>query len=161
MSSTKSFGRKKKKSEDMSLQITSMADIFMILLVFLLKSFAGGSSPVTPSGDIMLPEAMGGSAVRETIKLEILPNVVVVDDKNTIALERFGLPAQFKPEIESSSPLLTALNQERKRRPTPNMESNILLLADQRTPYSTLKYVLATASAAGFVDLQMVIVAKE
>ena len=41
------FTIKRPGSGDMALQITSMADIFTIILVFLLKSFATGSLNTT------------------------------------------------------------------------------------------------------------------
>jgi len=41
------------------------------------------------------------------------------------------------------------------------MESNLLVMADERTPYATLEKVLASAAQAGFVDLQLVVINPE
>src|SRR4051794_34385424 len=45
------------QSEEMGLQITSMADVFVILLVFLLKSSSLGLSSVPGASGVNLPEA--------------------------------------------------------------------------------------------------------
>ena len=55
------------QSEEMSLQITSMADIFVIILVFLLKSYATSSVNVNPMAGMSLPEAHAGDAPIEAL----------------------------------------------------------------------------------------------
>lgn len=51
------FLKKKKSSEEMTIQITSMADIFTIILVFLLKSYSTSAVNITPSNGLKLPTA--------------------------------------------------------------------------------------------------------
>ena len=73
------FMHKKKKRNDgeMSLQITSMADIFTIILVFLLKTTASGINTVSPNG-ANLPLARGREIVQDTLKMEIRDRKSVV-----------------------------------------------------------------------------------
>ena len=68
---SKRYAKKARISSEMALQITSMADIFTILLVFLLKSFSTGVTNITPSGNMVLPEAHKVDALVETLKVEI------------------------------------------------------------------------------------------
>jgi biopolymer transport protein TolR len=76
----KRFGRRGHGNEDMVLQITSMADIFTIILVFLLKSFATGTTSIEP-GEITLPESVMTDPVTETNKIQIAENGILLDDK--------------------------------------------------------------------------------
>jgi hypothetical protein len=73
MSRRKSFLKRRAPHEEMSLQITSMADIFMILLVFLLKSLSSGTIQIAPSKGLQLPISAGqrldrGSSSRSNVQ---------------------------------------------------------------------------------------------
>lgn len=153
--------KKKPASEDMALQITSMADIFTILLVFLLKSFSTSTSTLAPVAKTKLPEAsVKGDDIRDTLKLEISSEAILIDEKPIIRLKNY----EFQPgEIaDGRSPgVFRVLLEQRRHLPNPNLEPNLLILADERTPYATIKPLLASAANAGFVDLQLVAVAPE
>ncbi len=144
----------------MNLQITSMADIFVILLVFLLKSYSTSIVNLSPSDTNKLPEASVESTIKETLKVEIVQNSVLVDQKEVLRLKDFEFNGEtFVGDV--SEKLLQALKEQRKPNPIPNMESNLLVMADERTPYATLEKVLASAAQAGFVDLQLVVINPE
>ena len=159
----KSFLKKRKKSSgDVALQITSMADIFMILLVFLLKSYASSVSNVAPTAHISLPEiSKTKGEVKDTLKVEIADNIVLIDTKPAATLKNF----EFEPTEDGpggiSPAVLKILNEQRKLRPEPNMDSSLIVMADQQTPYATIKRVVASAASAGFVDLQLVVVQND
>jgi biopolymer transport protein ExbD len=152
------FSNKKKLSEEFALQITSMADIFVILLVFLLKSFSLSIVNIAPSENTVLPEATTSSTIKETLKIEIKADTILVDQKPVLKLKNFG----FQNSQEGTSQaLMKALKEQRKPNPLPNMDSNLLVMADERTPYTTLETVMSSAAQAGFVDLQLVVVNPE
>jgi biopolymer transport protein ExbD len=157
----KSFLKKKKSSEDLVLQITSMADIFMILLVFLLKNYSTSVSNLSATKDTKLPVARASATIKETLKLEVASDAILVDAKPIVKLNKFNFdPADLS--TQGHSPMLfRVLSQERRRQPEPNMDSTLLILADERTPYQTLKPILASAANAGFVDLQLVVVESD
>jgi biopolymer transport protein ExbD len=153
------FGKKKKLSEDMSLQITSMADIFMILLVFLLKSYSTSLTNMSPSQGVKLPVAESSGVIKDTLKLEISASAITVDNNAVVTMNAFNIrPASQLNDAGIPMKLYKVLFDERKRHPVPNMDTNLLVMADEHTPYSVLKAVLATAAGAGFVDLQLVVV---
>ena len=151
------FRKKRNMNPEMVLSITSMADIFTILLVFLLKSFSTGISSITPSEAIVLPEAQKAEPVIDTLKMQISPFSVIIDDKTVVNLNQF----QFKPSDLGSKGLPTALNEvlkEQRKKDSLKKFPKILILADEETPYSTLKRVLASANDAGFIDYKLVVV---
>lgn len=158
----KSFLKRKKHDQDMSLQITSMADIFMILLVFLLKSYSTSVSNVAPTGDTKLPIASDATGdIKDTLKLEIASNAILVDAQPVVKLKNLEfLPGELQANGQAAA-LSKSLLSQRKRMPNPNMDSSLLVMADEKTPYSTIGPVLASAALAGFVDLQLVVVKKE
>jgi biopolymer transport protein ExbD len=169
----KRFGKRHLADQEMVLQITSMADIFTIILVFLLKSFATGAASITPAQDMMLPEAVAGDTMTETTKLEISEKAVVIDDKpvanltnhrfNSTDVESDGtarslntaflkaLQAQTKRNLAS-----TAANPKNPNQPKP--ETGLLVMADRETPYTTIKTVLDTAAQNGYSEFKLVVV---
>jgi len=144
----------------MSLQITSMADIFTIILVFLLKSFSTSLTSISQSGNMTLPVAQTDAKIKETLKLEISADAITVDDKPVVKLKNFEMGNGNDPEAQraAADKLLKILSDQRKLTPDPNRDSNLIVMADERMPYSTLQSVLTSAASAGFVDLQLVVV---
>jgi len=83
------FGKRNHGSEDMNLQITSMADIFIILLVFLLKSFATSAVTIAPSNGMKLPEANASDSSVDALKVEISQDAVQVEGTPVTNLKEF------------------------------------------------------------------------
>ncbi len=137
----KKFMELAEQSEEMSLQITSMADIFTIILVFLLKSYSAGVSTLVPERGTVLPEGRAQSSIQDTMKMEVMKSGVLVN----------GITEKYED-------VYRALMRERSKKSLPDGDSKLLLLADQHTPYAALKGVMNSAARAGFVDLQLVVV---
>jgi biopolymer transport protein ExbD len=164
----KKFTNDADQNEDMSLQVTSMADIFTIILVFLLKSYSTGVSNISPSQGVLLPEAKAQPQMKDALKVEILRDSVLVDQKQAVSLKNFSfinsdanaVLAKEAPATggDVSAEISKALMAQRKNMTGNEIDSHLLLLADQRTPYATLRRVMNSAASAGFVDLQLAVV---
>jgi len=165
---SKFYGKKTRVSSEMALQITSMADIFTIILVFLLKSFAMSPVNISPPSGMMIPEAQAGALNKEALKLEITQNGVQVESKPVLVLKNFRFaPGEILGNLSSQS-LNTALEKEHKRQELISksnldvkVDSKILIIADKKVPYVTVKSVLASAALNGFTDFKLVVVQKE
>lgn len=162
------FKTKTSESDQMTLQITSMADIFMIVLVFLLKSFSTSMVSVSPSAGLTLPQAHAEGVLSEALKIEISERAIQVEGKPVVQLANYHLP-QGKSEAGSSTEALNeALSLERKRQilisaqnSEVKLDSKIMVIASQQTPYAVIKLVLASAAANGFSDFKLVVAKKE
>lgn len=168
MSAKKTFLRKSHLEPDMNLQITSMADVFIIILVFLLKSYAGGSIDVTPSKGVTLPVASVNSASVNALKVEISESAVLVESQPAATIKDFNFPASDLGASGTSKSLGVALEKERQRQmlitknnPEVKVDARIIIVADQRVPYVTLKSVLATAAVSGYTDFKLAVVNRE
>jgi len=151
----------------MSLQITSMADIFTIILVFLLKSYSTGLANLSPANGLKLPQVTASTKkeMKDALKLEVLDNAVLVDSAEVLNMSEFKIPVA---EGQSTNSALVAVLNERRQKDASRMpasdagtvgaDSHLLVLADERTPYSALKVILGSAAMAGYVDLQMVVI---
>lgn len=153
--------KKRRLGEDMSLQITSMADIFMILLVFLLKNYAVSITDYSPTEQTRLPVGEGKASLKDVVKLEISPEAIMVDQKVVVKL---GTPQSGSSDANNFAPyeaLSKELTASRKLLPKESTDANLLVLADEKVPYSTLRRVLGSAAVAGFVDLQLAVIQSE
>jgi biopolymer transport protein ExbD len=158
----------RKQSDEMALQITSMADIFTIILVFLLKSYATSALNITPTAGLLLPEAQAADTQVEALKLEIANDSVNVEGKPATPLKNFAFDKADLLGNGSSKGVNAALETEKKRQlliakanADVKVDSKILIVADQKTPYSTVKSVLASAAINGFTDFKLVVVRKD
>jgi len=164
----KGFGKKKTASPDVALQITSMADIFTIILVFLLKSFAGGDLNIAPSKGLKLPVASTESTSQMALTIEISETAVQVENKFVVALSKFRFSPQDLLASGIPAELNDVLEKQRKRQDLiaksnsdVTVDSKLLVVADQRVPYITLKRVLSTAALHGFSEPKLVVTLKE
>lgn len=155
------FRKRSAANEDMVLQITSMADIFTIILVFLLKSYATGVSTVSSSPSLSYAQLSKLSLeIRETAKVEITSDSILVEDKVALSLNKFFLPAQITADVAESY-LGRYFVELRKSGKLKQNESNLIVISDARTPYTTLKRLLNAAAMTGFVDLQFIMMEEE
>ena len=164
----KKLFKRRHESDEMSLQITSMADIFTILLVFLLKSYATGAVQVTPSSGLMLPEAQAADMEIQALKVEVSETAVQVEGQAVTALSRFRFDGADLQANGTSKTLSEALEKERQRglmiakaNADVKVDPKILVIADQRVPYQTLKSVLASAALNGYTDFKLAVVKGE
>jgi biopolymer transport protein ExbD len=151
------FRRKPVASQDFSLNITSMADIFTILLVFLLKSFSVGVSAVSPTAEMVLPEVQKSDPLIENVKVEISNTSVLIDGKEVMVLKDFQPDAGSLDADGSSKAVSAALKQQREKNTLKNT-SRLMLMADQAAPYAIVKSILISASTNGFEEFKLVVV---
>jgi biopolymer transport protein ExbD len=159
------FKKKRVHSEEMTLQITSMADIFTILLVFLLKSFSTGAMNVTPSNGVMLPEARAQEANFEALKVEISSAGVQIEGESAVPLNAFHFDPSDLQKNGSSRALQDVMAKHRARQlaiakgnSDVKVDPRIIVISDQRAPYESIKTVLASAALNGYTDFKLAVV---
>lgn len=162
------LNRKKPKNEDLALQITAMADIFTVILVFLLKSFSTGITGISPGTDLLLPEASAQDQVVDTLKVEISSDSVLLEDKLASKLRKFRfLPDSLESDgtpRDLNSAFIAAKKQEKSRNPAASKDAavltQLLVLADRNTPYSTLRTILLAAGKFGYEEYKLVVITE-
>jgi len=140
-----------------------MADIFMILLVFLLKNYSTSLTTIQPNAVMALPETKTNvqGTIKESLKVEIANDLVIVDQRAVTKLTNFEFPESDQGDFGTSESVAQALKAQRSLAPKANTDSTLIVMADERAPYSTIKRVIASAAQAGFVDLQLVVIEPE
>ncbi|HLE00951.1 MAG TPA: biopolymer transporter ExbD [Bdellovibrionota bacterium] len=165
----KSFlGNRTHLSDEMSLQITSMADIFIIILVFLLKSYSTGAMNLAPTKGMTLPSAKTDDISVEALKVEISETAVQIEGQPIVDLQAFRFDGRDLQSNGSSIKLMKAIDIHRQRQlliakanSSVKIDPKIIILADQKAPYTTVKTVLASAALNGYTDFKLAVVKGE
>jgi len=143
-----------------------MADIFIIILVFLLKSYATGTLNLSPSKGTILPEAkiVDSSAV-EALKVEISDSAVIIEGTPVANIQKYSFNSSDIEKNGSSKLLNIALSNARKRQVLISKtnsdvkpDSRVIVIANKHAPYSTIKTVLASAAVNGYTDFKLAVI---
>jgi len=139
------------------LQITSMMDMFTIILIFLLFSFSNDIVTVKIDKDIQLPKSSAKADYCDTLRLVVSQDKLWLGDELVDRIEDgkiIGLSRSDVKETDLYRKLSTYreyLKQDGKKEKANNQ---ILFLCDRRLSFQTINSVIKTASMAGFPNFQ-------
>jgi biopolymer transport protein ExbD len=149
------------------LNITPMMDMMTILVVFFLKSFSVSSENINLDPDeIMLPRSSSELKPHQAVKLTITRRAILVEDDPVAAVKKGEVDSSIKRDGQSSyliTPLLNLLQKhatrlkELERRKMGKFEGEVVVIADQNTPYRLLSEVLYTAGQAEFGKYRLMV----
>ena len=154
--------RRPGQTGEMSLQITSMADVFTILLIFLLKGYASDAANVQPTAGMRIPSAVGSANLQESLKVEVAQDAILVDGAPVVTLQSFGVRSNddWKALNESLAQSRARQDLISAQNPDVSKSAKLLLIADGRAPWPLLRETLRVAQANGFTEPQLAVVRK-
>ncbi len=141
------------------LLLTSLMDIFTILVFFLLFH-SSGSDVQEPPKDIHLPESVIDAKPRETVEITVSPEIVIVQGKAVIST-----PELLDVERDTVEEITERLAQ---------LERNIIgistkavvegkevtILADKTIPFRALKKIMSTCTGSGYGRISLAVIQK-
>ena len=167
---------KRRKKEVVDLDITSLLDILVIMLVFLLKSY--NSSGVTfnyPEG-IKLPTSKSESLSTFGVVIQMSNDKIWLDDKEIADLKKARGNAYYRRTVfdnSSQGRLIIPLYNElvNKKRMVKRIEKSANnakkfsgvanLIIDKKIPYVELRKILYTVAQAGYKQYKFVVLGEE
>jgi len=139
-----------KESGQMSLQITSMADIFTILLVFLLKGIASDALTISPSNGTRLPAGLNTTALSEpALQVELSEKGILIEKEFVADYKGFEKPFDERLSKEREKQKLIAKSND-----TVKDDARAILLSDRNVPFSTMKTVLRMLAKNGYSEVK-------
>jgi len=135
-----------------TLNITSMTDMFTILLVFLLQTYSTADVQVIPEKDINLPLSNVELSPVKALNLAVSRTELKIEGRTIASLENGEFVARDLDQHDASfiRPLFAELQNQ------PDKKTGMILLqADSSLSYQALRKVMYTASMAGFPQLKM------
>lgn len=165
----KLFSSNKSVSTEFNLNISPMAAVFVVTLVFLLKNSTMGGSSLSPTQNITLPGLEEVEALFEGPNIEVSESGVALDGEMILPLEKFNLNpmdlstdgsiTKLKEALQKKSGIsLAKLAQPASDAKTTLSSKRVLVMADKKAPYSILKRVFSTTANEGYELLKLVVV---
>ena len=152
------MGRNKKKV--MNLPLTSLMDVFTILVFFLLFH-SGGSEILEAPKQIKLPDSIVEAKPRETVVIMVSPDVVVVQGQAVISTAQLlDTSIGDVPEITQRLTQLEA-NIIGISTKTAVESKEVTILADKSIPFRALKRIMSTCTASGYGKISLAVTQKE
>lgn len=148
--------RRRKRNSNVALSLTSLMDIFTILLFFLLVS--GSNSQKLPDQRyIVLPKSTAEQLPKDTVTIQvsgqdiIVQGHVIASTTDVMAQDEALIPA-LKEELDFQASKSTApLNDEGIP------EREITILMDQKMPYEVLKRIMVTCTQTEFSKISFAV----
>ncbi|WII72039.1 biopolymer transporter ExbD [Bdellovibrio sp. 22V] len=165
MSRRRRFEPNLKKNSTFTLNITSMTDMFTIMLVFLLQTYSTSDVQIIPENGLRLPSSASMVNPTEAVKLSLSQEGLKIDETKIADVKNADFLPQDLEDKDTNfiKPLFAELDKLAKNSADKAhiKEGRILLQADKELPYATLRKVMYTASMAGFPQLKLVTMVGE
>ncbi len=155
--------RRSKSISSFTLRLTSMIDLFTILLVFLLQSFSAEGEIMSVARDLQLPQSTATTPPRATPMLVVTNEWIILDGRPLVkvsdVLERTG------NTVDELS-----VNLQKTRRFTENLSAveakvqfrgDITIQGDKEIPFRLLKKIMFTCGREGFNNMLLAVNQEE
>ena len=153
----KRMGRNRTKISKMNL--TSLMDVFTILVFFLLVNSGSVEVLDTPK-EVTLPESRVETKPRETVVIFISPTEVlvqgqlvalvdeIIENKSSVLDPIAARLAQLKENVIGTNTRTVATSQE------------VTILADKSVPFIVIKTIMSTCTSEGFENVSLAVTQK-
>jgi biopolymer transport protein ExbD len=145
------------------LNITSMMDMFTIILIFLLFSFSSKPELTGLDKDMQLPQSTAKTDLQENIKLILSRSTLKLGDQILAKLDQDTIVGLDPKDLKSSDLYRELSNWAKMSAARENEETEpqpILLLCDRRLPFKTINHITKTAALAGFPNFQLAVLKR-
>jgi biopolymer transport protein ExbD len=148
------------------LNITPMMDMMTIILVFLLKTFSSSTSTITFDSNLQVPKSITQLKPKEAVSVTITKKIVLVEGDAIAPINNGKVDPAVKRDGENGyfiTPLVDVLEKHsRKEKKVAELtgqkfEAQLMLVADQTTPYRLLTEVLYSCGQAGYANYRLLV----
>lgn len=159
------FGKRQRGADDFFLNITSLIDTLVIILVFMLMTVGSGSVNLEMASGLTLPWATQGSDLPQGVKLVAKTDGIYLDQDLIAPMKNSTISQTLISEngrkIVPLFQKLAELARDSKKAADKSgvkFEGKVLLQADKSVPLKTIKQILYTAGRAGFNDFRFAVI---
>jgi biopolymer transport protein ExbD len=164
--SQQSVRRRHRKRGDgtVKLNITSMIDMFTLMVVFLLKNYSAQGQLVTPATNLLLPSSTVEKNAGEALSVKVSQTNIMVE--NNIVVDEKGYQAVLSQKDFLIEPLYNVLKKycdEAKKSSEmfkTEFSGKISIQGDVAIPYNMLTRIMYTCGQAGYPVMNLVVYRK-
>lgn len=152
------------KKEVLDLDITSLLDILVIMLVFLLNSYNSSGIILNVPKGVTLPKSESQSLNTNGVVVQVSPDMIWVDDKEIVDLKKIklasdGMIAPLYDELVAKKKLIKQIEQSAEN--ANKFSGNVNLIVDKTIRYSFIRRLMFTAAEAGYKQYKFVVLGEE
>lgn len=172
--------RRPRKAPEMALNITSMMDMFTIILVFLLFSFKSQDEEFSMAQGVKLPDSTSTLELQDALNIQMAADFLRIPtlekmrndprDAEIVPLVQGRLPPDVQMDGSRIVPLYEAIKRatmvleaqakaEGKER-DPEKANIAIFQADRRVRYEDVDKVMKTAAMAGYPNFRFAVMKK-
>ena len=141
------------------MNLTSLMDVFTILVFFLLVNSATVEVLETPK-QIKLPDSVVEEKPRETVVIFVSPEEVTIQGESVVRLA--DILASRRQNIDPIAERLAALREKIIGFRTQGVAESqeVTILADRSVPFSVVKKVMSTCTSQGYERISLAVLQK-
>lgn len=144
------FNDKRQKKEDMELDITSLLDVLVILLVFLLKSYNASNLKLNLVKDLVVPNSAARTMGEHAVIVQVDKNKqLYVNNKQIGMITRSGESEVLMEKLQSIKENSKIMEVKKAKR--------INLVFDESVPYNVMKGVMHTSALVGYTEFKFIV----
>ena len=144
------------------LNLTAMMDMMTILLVFLIKQYASAPENIPLSDDLRPPASTAADTIQPSVRVMVSNTSVMVDDRTVLRLKD-GVAAASDGKSDPWSSLKNAFDNKKSvidalhDRGGAPFDGNLMVVADEDTPYDIVAKVLYQAGQSKFTTYRLIV----
>ncbi|MBF0450646.1 MAG: biopolymer transporter ExbD [Candidatus Magnetomorum sp.] len=144
------------------LQITSMMDMFTIILIFLLFSFSDNPEKLHIDKGLVLPKSASQMDCEKNITVSLSLDCLKIGDEHIANIHQ-GIIQGFDSQYPEHSTLYKKLIAVRHDLEQTNADEklSINIFCDHRLPYKTIHQVIKISGMAGFPHFQFAVLKNQ
>jgi len=151
--------KRARTATQVTLKLTSMIDMFTILLVFLLKSYSAEGQIMSIAPDLRLPESTAQKSPETTSIIAITNDFIMLDGKQVATVQQVMRSKTL--EIVELRNALRRLRQVRERvgeiHSDMSFKGKISIQGDRELPYLVIKKIMFTCGKVGYNDMLLAV----
>ncbi len=156
------------KAEEPSINITSMMDMFTIIVFFLLFSYSAKPDEITLGKHVSLPESNITFDYTNSVKL-FLSNTSIKIEEDVVANIRNGKVMDLNPDKPEKSLLYQKLKLHKEKQTNDaklvaeakgeeaKTDFHVLFFCDRKLSFKTMNSIIKVAAAAGYPNFQLAV----
>ena len=160
MNSRRQNRMSRNKGKFSSLSLTSLMDVFTILVLYLLVN-QGSGADIDPPKTIKIPDSVVETSPRQTVVMTVSDTAVYIQGELIVTIAEV---------LESKQDYIESVRQEMVRvkevaetqgAQAAVNKTEVTILADRGVPFKILKKLMSTSSSAGYEKISLAVNQKE
>jgi len=160
MSSRRQNRMSRNKGKMPGLSLTSLMDVFTILVLYLLVN-QGSGADIDPPKTIKIPDSVVETSPRQTVVMTVSDTAVYIQGEAIISIaEVLDSKQDYIEPVRQEMVRVKELAESQGIQAAAN-KTEVTILADRSVPFKILKKLMSTSSSAGYEKISLAVNQKE